>query len=251
MFEVPINKLKPHPQNGLIYGDSFDDDLFQSIQKNGVTSPIMITKDFTIISGHRRWSVCKALKVKNVPVQEIDETDSDKLVELLIASNVQRDKSKEQKLREGEVLREIEDKRATERQAENARRNQPQSQNVENFPHSVISEGKARDIVATKIGMSGKTLDKGLAVLKAIDVLKETDPEQAKELTKTLNKSVSGAFKKVSEKKEAYVRTSSQAMQFAVIAISQLERIRHDDPKKSEALNKVRSWIENFETIKE
>jgi ParB family chromosome partitioning protein len=245
MFEVPINKLKPHPQNGLIYGDSFDDDLFQSIKKNGVTSPIMITKDFTIISGHRRWNVCKALKVKNVPVQEIDETDSDKLVELLIASNVQREKSKEQKLREGEVLREIEDKRATERQKET----QFGATVAVNLPPP--SKGDARDIVATKIGMSGKTLDKGLAVLKAIDVLKETDPEQAKELTKTLNKSVSGAFKKVSEKKEAYVRTSSQAMQFAVIAISQLERIRHDDPKKSEALNKVRSWIENFETIKE
>lgn len=72
MIHVPINSLKPHPQNNLIYGDSFDDDLFQSIKKHGVTSPIVITTDSTIISGHRRWNVCKALKLEVIPVQEID-----------------------------------------------------------------------------------------------------------------------------------------------------------------------------------
>ncbi|MBU4317107.1 MAG: hypothetical protein KKF30_07515 [Proteobacteria bacterium] len=43
---------------------------------------------------------------------------------------------------------------------------------------------------------------------------------------------------------EVYVRTSTQAMQFVSIAISQLERIRIEDPKRIEALNKVKSWIE-------
>ena len=37
---------------------------------------------------------------------------------------------------------------------------------------------------------------------------------------------------------------ATEAMQFAVIAISQLERIRQDDPKRGDALNRVLNWIE-------
>jgi len=37
----------------------------------------------------------------------------------------------------------------------------------------------------------------------------------------------------------------SDAMAFAAIAISQLERIHPKDPKRLEALNKVERWIQN------
>jgi hypothetical protein len=37
----------------------------------------------------------------------------------------------------------------------------------------------------------------------------------------------------------------TEAWQFATIAISQLERIRKDDPRGNEALNTVKDWIEN------
>lgn len=40
----------------------------------------------------------------------------------------------------------------------------------------------------------------------------------------------------------------SQAIQLASLAISQLERIRHDDPKKIEALNRVLSWVEQYKS---
>ena len=39
--------------------------------------------------------------------------------------------------------------------------------------------------------------------------------------------------------------TCTEAMQFAVIAISQLERIRNDDPDRVAALNRVKNWINN------
>lgn len=43
--------------------------------------------------------------------------------------------------------------------------------------------------------------------------------------------------------------TATEAMQFAVIAISQLERIRKNDPKREEALNRVVAWIETQKQI--
>ncbi|MBA3031005.1 MAG: hypothetical protein FP816_19635 [Desulfobacteraceae bacterium] len=42
-----------------------------------------------------------------------------------------------------------------------------------------------------------------------------------------------------------YVRTDTEAMQMVTIAILQLERIRIEDPKRIEGLNKVKSWIED------
>jgi hypothetical protein len=39
--------------------------------------------------------------------------------------------------------------------------------------------------------------------------------------------------------------TCTEAMQFAVMAISQLERIRKDDPERVAALNRVKNWINN------
>ena len=58
----------------------------------------------------------------------------------------------------------IEAERAKRQQAENARRNQPQSQNPENLPGSEIKEGDARDKAAVKVGMSSKTAEKAAKV---------------------------------------------------------------------------------------
>lgn len=49
--------------------------------------------------------------------------------------------------------------------------------------------------------------------------------------------------KTVSEYKHTETHTVTHAMEFATMAISQLERIRPDDPKRDEALRKVSRWI--------
>lgn len=45
-------------------------------------------------------------------------------------------------------------------------------------------------------------------------------------------------------KETASQEQCTEAMQFAVIAISQLSRVRSDDPKKEAAFNRVTNWIE-------
>ena len=76
----------------------------------------------------------------------------------------------------------IEAEKAKERQAESARRNQPQAQKVENFPPSE-GIGKSRDIAAEKVGLSGRTAEKAAKVVTQVDNLKAEGKEhQAKEL---------------------------------------------------------------------
>jgi len=129
--------------------------------------------------------------------------DPDKLLELLIANNVQREKSNEMKARECMVLKEIEKRRAMARQAE-YHGNQHESAPVENLPpvQKPGITGKSRDIAAQKVGWSGKTAEKAEKVIEHIDSIKESEPEKAKLLIKALNKSVTGAANEIRPKKE-------------------------------------------------
>ena len=78
-----LSSLKPHPLNNKIYSNGNTEDLEASIQENGLLDPIIISKDNTIISGHRRWNACKNIGLENVDVRVEDfEDESIALVEL-------------------------------------------------------------------------------------------------------------------------------------------------------------------------
>jgi len=75
---------------------------------------------------------------------------------------------------------------------------------------------------------------------EVIDHKKKPEPSLQDQTLYGLNKKP-----KQKEVMPEYVDNSTEAMQFATIAISQLSRIRKEDPKKIEALNRVISWINN------
>lgn len=58
--------------------------------------------------------------------------------------------------------REYYDRQAKERQAEQAKRNQPQSQKVETLPP--LEKAKSRDQAGAAVGVSGRTMDKAKKV---------------------------------------------------------------------------------------
>ena len=78
-----LSSLKPHPLNNKIYSNGNTEDLEVSIQENGLLDPIIISKDNTIISGHRRWNACKNIGLENVNVRvENFQDETIALVEL-------------------------------------------------------------------------------------------------------------------------------------------------------------------------
>lgn len=82
-MKIPISYLNPHTLNSQIYTNQNTEDLEASIQENGLLEPIVITKDNTIISGHRRWEACKKIGLKNVDVRvEVFQDELIALVEL-------------------------------------------------------------------------------------------------------------------------------------------------------------------------
>jgi len=62
MLLVDTNSLSPHPLNAKIYGEEIiDQSLLDDIKEKGILSPIIITEDNIIVSGHRRWVIAKEL----------------------------------------------------------------------------------------------------------------------------------------------------------------------------------------------
>ena len=196
--------LKNHPLNIDIYGDKPDPEYVELIRENGVQQPIMVTTDNVIISGHRRNQAAKICGQKEVPVIIImDKLEPLELEKLLILSNKQREKTNEVKLREFERLKEIEEERAKSRKMSNLKTGSgKESPEVENLPPRE-NIGKSRDLAAKEVGLSGRSAETGTKVLKEVDKLKsEGKEEEAAELTEALNKSISGAAKKISEPKK-------------------------------------------------
>jgi len=199
----PAN-LKNHPLNSGIYGSAPEDEFVELVREHGIHDPIMVTTDNVIVSGHRRNQAAKICGMKEVPVLIImDKLDPLEIEKLLILSNKQREKTNEMKLREYERLKEIEEQRAAGRKKAGLKKGDTkESPVVENLPPRE-NLGKSRDLAAKEVGMSGRNAETGVKVLKKIDELKaEGKTEKAAELTADLNKSVSGAAKKISEPKK-------------------------------------------------
>src|SRR6185295_15594228 len=60
-------KLKNHPLNSEIYGDTADDEFVKSCER-GIEVPLLILGDDRIVSGHRRMQAARKLKMAEVPV---------------------------------------------------------------------------------------------------------------------------------------------------------------------------------------
>jgi len=97
--------LKPHPVNRKLYGaETISQDFIDSIKENGILEPLVIKRDGTIISGHRRWLTAKALNMESVPVRVLEfENELDER-EAIITFNKQREKTFSQKMAEAEEL---------------------------------------------------------------------------------------------------------------------------------------------------
>lgn len=180
-MKVPTSSLHAHPLNAQIYRDESDEALLESIKKNGILVPLVVSGNL-VISGNRRLDAARKLGIEEVPVVHLPETDGLGLEVLLIESNRYRIKTNEQIGREYLHLKKIESERARIRMA------------VGVSAGSLL--GKARDIAAKKLGIGEAKAEMAGSVVKAIDSLRDAgDDFAAERLRRTMNeKSVARAY---------------------------------------------------------
>ncbi len=109
VVEIPLSRIKPSPENDGVYRP-FDATsaetraLIQSIKTNGIKEPLVLTRDFYILSGHRRYGAAKAARLKVAPCrfEEILSSDAE-FIPLLREFNRQRSKTLSEQLREAVI----------------------------------------------------------------------------------------------------------------------------------------------------
>jgi DNA modification methylase len=108
MNKVNIGLLRPNPISFSLYGDLNHDENFlslkTSIQLEGVLEPLVVSKNFYIISGVRRFFASKQLGLQEIPVvfSPISQEQVDEY--MVISHQQQRVKSSVQIFREIEII---------------------------------------------------------------------------------------------------------------------------------------------------
>lgn len=196
--------LEPHAKNIVIYGENEDiSELIKMIQDSGWIKPLVVTKNGTIISGHRRWLAAKQLNWETIPIEVKEFNSEEEEIEFLLLENATRIKTIEQRIREGKIWEQIEKKKAKERQKMGAiSTNNKLGRNTEptvvaNLPQPLKKEKRSRDKVATLVGMKSRNYGKASKVVDLIDSLQfDGKKEKAKRLRQLLNeKSVDSAYR--------------------------------------------------------
>ncbi|MBN2157892.1 MAG: ParB N-terminal domain-containing protein [Spirochaetes bacterium] len=92
--QVKTNVLKPNRKNSSYFrseSGSSEKALMEDIRKRGILVPLVIKKDGTILSGHRRRLIAKHLNLKTVPAQYVLQRLSDvQETEYIIKDNLLR-----------------------------------------------------------------------------------------------------------------------------------------------------------------
>ena len=109
MKKVSIGLLRPNPITSVIYGDRTNDENFltlkKSIEQEGILEPLIITNDFFIISGMRRYFASLELGLEEVPVV-VSSTKEEEVDQFMVINHQQqRLKSAVQVLREIEIIK--------------------------------------------------------------------------------------------------------------------------------------------------
>jgi len=165
--QVDISKLRENCFNREVFDDLPTDtyeELKADIWLNGIKTPLEITDDYLIVSGHQRYRIAKELDFKTIPCIINSYRSEDEIKERTIKDNLLRRQLNDiEKVKAGLVLEEIEKKRARERQLSTLKQF---TTVVVNLPQREDEKGKTRVKVAKAIGISPKQYEKGKVVLK-------------------------------------------------------------------------------------
>jgi len=110
---IPVSKLEPHPKNGW-YFDPISgvqrEEFFESIRKQGVVEPIVITPEHIIVSGHQRVEACVELGIEEIPYVLMRFENEDAVELALIETNIrQRGVISQSSVKMGRIAKRLEE----------------------------------------------------------------------------------------------------------------------------------------------
>jgi len=127
-----VNELKPHPKSVEIYLDAPNEHLVDSVKRSGIweSRPLVITTDNLIVGGNSRWRVAKDNGIQQVPVIVKEFENEIDLLRFILEDNANRDKTNEQRIREGLVWKVIKQAEAEQRRLATLKQNSTDKVNL-------------------------------------------------------------------------------------------------------------------------
>lgn len=215
-MQVPLDDLQEHPLNSEIYGDEApQDDLVESINETGIVSPLIAnSQNGRIVSGNTRFRAARQIGLETVPVVYKSLSEADEHLHV-VTGNVARSKTNLQRVREYQILLAGFKKQAKEGGAESK---------------AGKAGAKSRQKAADIVGESPATLQKGVAVVKAIETLhKNGDDSGAKRLAEILNR------------RRGFDPAEKEAIKMGVIAASKKKATSAESDKAESASTNTKS----------
>ena len=235
IIHVDPSILKVHPRNAEFFDDvdgAEFDRLVESIRDHGVLTPLRVTKDMTIISGHQRKRAALKAECKSVPVI-VDESDDDNDVLMkLIETNFGRVKN--DPIKQAKWVKEYE-------QLRGVRRGGDRKSNVNNS--RLISQ----EDIAKELGVDASTLRNLKSLLKldpalqalisdgkinattGFKILSKLSPEEQTKLLDKLPDNVKFSAKSIEEyiaqMREELTGNANKAMQERDKLVGEKERL--------------------------
>ncbi|MCF0174368.1 MAG: ParB/RepB/Spo0J family partition protein [Bacteroidales bacterium] len=94
---IPVSAIQPNPfQPRQTFDEEALEELADSIRSLGLIQPISVRKNpssnlYQIISGERRYRACQSIGMEQIPAYIISPTDDQKMMEMAIVENIQRE----------------------------------------------------------------------------------------------------------------------------------------------------------------
>jgi hypothetical protein len=178
---INVADLRPHPQNAAVYGPPTANSAYKDIkfrmQRDGFDErfPLFVTEDRRIVHGVTRWHCAKACKIEEVPCEVFQPNDPAtaelEMEHQMLLGNIQRQKTQLIIAREQRKALEIETALARQRMA---------GGNTDGGP------SKATDRVGKVFKESGKTVQRRIKILDAIEEAQEGNAAERKKAEQLL-----------------------------------------------------------------
>ena len=227
--------LKVHPRNAEFFDDidgAEFDRLVESIKDHGVLTPLRITKDMTIISGHQRMRAAIKAGCSDVPVIIDDDNDENDVLMKLIETNFGR--MKNDPIKQAKWIEEYKSLKGIQRGGDKAKGN--------NFTLQDIADKLGVDVRTVKNISSLSKLDPALQALisdgkinatTGFKILSKLSPEEQIALLDKLPDDVKFSAKSIQEHidqmREELNGNTSKAMQERDKAVGEKERLQREN----------------------
>lgn len=242
----------------------------EDIKANGLIHPVELL-DGKIIDGRNRYLACLELGIKCAAVaKNIDDP-----VAYVLSQNLHRRQlTASQRSMIADKVRGFHEDAAKRRMqaggGDHRSKNAKSGKEILPYP---VEKGQARDTAGKSVGVSGKMVDlahkvreKGtLELAKAVEEGRMSvtaaaeladEPADVQKEAAQAAKASGGRYRnprpspKGTDGRPVGGQIATEAMQIVTIVISQMTRIRKDDPKRQSAFDKIIKWIEKNRSSK-